>query len=306
MKNQKPLHENRTNGIPLTMVYLDAFLPWDRDMAKRARLSGTGFIRRRIMGNRPLEWTVSEEDIQFRFHMLPEGWMKKTEKLCGRLQEAVAEAAGGNQIWIAPGLRNILGKSEAGAAFRSRPVPEPALMRLLWKQQEFCPYMTVIMPDFGKEDFYEEIEAEADVLREFLEDDYNGLNGLLLVSRALEGGSLRISLEEEVPYYSHIYQDTGLPVICAGSPAGAHSRGSICIDMRPGYRIAFRRLPENAIYLDMTSEAEKERLLCAKRKDISYVSALNILDTYVRKRYNTNRYRESGDSQPYRQERFYR
>ena len=79
------------------------------------------------------------------------------------------------------------------------------------------------------------------------------------------------------------------PVICAGSPAVAGSRGSICIDMRPGYRIAFRRLPENTIYLDMTSEAEKERLLCAKRKDISYVSALNILDTYVRKRYNTNR-----------------
>lgn len=72
------------------------------------------------------------------------------------------------------------------------------------------------MPDFGKEDFYEEIEAEAELVREFLEGDYDGLNGLLLVSRALEGG-LQISLEEEVPYYSHIYQDTGLPVICAGS-----------------------------------------------------------------------------------------
>ena len=114
--------------------------------------------------------------------------------------------------------------------------------------------MTIIMPDFGKEDFYEEIEAEAELVREFLEGDYDGLNGLLLVSRALEGG-LQISLEEEVPYYSHIYQDTGLPVICAGSPAVAGSRGSICIDMRPGYRIAFRRLPENTIYLDMTSSS---------------------------------------------------
>ena len=32
----------------------------------------------------------------------------------------------------------------------------------------------------------------------------------------------------------------------------------------------------------------------------SYVSALNILDTYVRKRYNTNRYQESDDNQPYK------
>ena len=155
-------------------------------MAKRARHTGKGFIRRRIMGNRPLEWTVSEEEIQFRFHMLPEGWMKKTEKLCGRLLEAVAEAPGGNQIWMAPELRNILGKTKAGAVFSSLPVPEPALMRLLWKQQGFFPYMTIIMPDFGKEDFYEEIEAEAELVREFLEGDYDGLNGLLLVSRALE------------------------------------------------------------------------------------------------------------------------
>lgn len=167
------------NSIPLTMVYIDAFLPWDRDMAKRARHTGKGFIRRRIMGNRPLEWTVSEEEIQFRFHMLPEGWMKKTEKLCGRLLEAVAEAAGGNQIWMAPELRNILGKTKAGEVFSSLPVPEPALMRLLWKQQGFFPYMTIIMPDFGKEDFYEEIEAEAELVREFLEGDYDGLNAIL-------------------------------------------------------------------------------------------------------------------------------
>lgn len=252
------------------------------------------------MGNRPLEWSVSEEEVQFRFHMLPESWMKKPEKLGARLRASAGEAAREYQVWAAPELRNILSKTEAGAAFCSPPVPEPALMRILWKQQEFYPCMTLIMPDFGKEDFYEEMEAEAELVREFLENGYDGLNGLLLVSRALEGGSLQISLEEEIPYYSHIYQDTGLPVICAGSPAGAVFRGSICIDMRPGYRIPFRRLPQKALYLDMTSEPEKERLLCAKRKDISYVSALNILDTYVRKRYNTYRYRESDDNQPYK------
>lgn len=47
--------------------------------------------------------------------------------------------------------------------------------------------MTIIMPDFGKEDFYEEIEAEAELVREFLEGDYDGLNGLLLVSPGAGG-----------------------------------------------------------------------------------------------------------------------
>ena len=32
---------------------------------------------------------------------------------------------------MAPELRNILGKTKAGAVFSSLPVPEPALMRLL-------------------------------------------------------------------------------------------------------------------------------------------------------------------------------
>lgn len=138
-------------------------------------------------------------------------------------------------------------------------------MRLLWKQQGFFPYMTIIMPDFGKEDFYEEIEAEAELVREFLEGDYDGLNGLLLVSRrwraACRSPWRRKSLTTAI---SIRIRDSRSSV--QGSPAVAGSRGSICIDMRPGYRIAFRRLPENTIYLDMTSEAEKERLLCAKRK----------------------------------------
>lgn len=76
-------------------------------MAKRARHTGKGFIRRRIMGNRPLEWTVLEEEIQFRFHMLPEGWMKRQKSSadgCWRLWPKLREE-------IRSGWRRSLGIS---------------------------------------------------------------------------------------------------------------------------------------------------------------------------------------------------
>lgn len=239
---------------------------------------GNFFIQR----NRPLMWQEAEEEASFSFYMLPENWMKKPDKLKKRLPEWLEWAGSSGQLWLAPEIRRI---------YAWRPgVPETELMRLFWKEQKSCRSMIVVMPDFGKEDFYEEIGEEADCLRQFLGEDYGALNGLLLISRVLENEEIQISLEEEVPYYAHIYQDTGLPVICAGTATAHGFDDGICIDMRPGYRIPFRKLPRKLLYLDMTSDPEKERLLSVKRKDICYVSALNFLDTYVRKRYNTNRY----------------
>ena len=79
------------------------------------------------------------------------------------------------QLWLAPEIRRI---------YAWRPgVPETELMRLFWKEQKSCRSMIVVMPDFGKEDFYEEIGEEADCLRQFLGEDYGALNGLLLISR---------------------------------------------------------------------------------------------------------------------------
>lgn len=268
--------------IILSMIYINAFLPWDRGIVKQLPVArsrpGSVFLQR----SRPFIWREAGEEAEIAYYMLPERWMKKPEKLKERLPEWIAAASGSGEIWVAPEIRNV---------FPWRPeVPDTELMRLFWKGQKSYRSMIVVMPDFGKEDFYEEIGEEADCLRAFLGEDYGGLNGLLLISRILEKEGMQISLEEEVPYYAHIYQDTGLPVICGGTAASFGFADGVCIDMRPGYRIPFRRLPEKLLYLDMTSDPEKERLLLAKRKDICYRSALNFLDTYVRKRYNTNRY----------------
>ena len=64
-----------------------------------------------------------------------------------------------------------------------------------------------------------------------------------------------------------------------------------CIDAGLSGPLPVRSLPEGTLYLDMTSDAGKERTLYAKRRDVRYVSLRMYLDTYVRKRYNTNRCR---------------
>lgn len=130
------------------------------------------------------------------------------------------------------------------------------------------------------------------------------LNSLILISPDPSAGQSNLLTR---PYFAEIYEQTGLLSLCVteGSEAEtlvwnslaekadreqfseASGPHFLCADFRPGYAIPYRKLPPGSIYLDMTSDPEKERLLFAKRKDIHYIGALNFLDTYVRKRYNT-------------------
>lgn len=240
------------------------------------------------------------------FFSLPEGWMKRPDKLPGRMEKI---AAGGGERWLSEELRRLLKWQ--------MPLPGMGWLREICAGQPLCSHMILILPDFGKDTEKRELEAETAFLEEFLQTGYDGLNGLLLISRALEGyGSRSLFLEESVPYFRRIYRETGLVTGCAGflqeelppetpgdsplsaaaaapsSKRGAGGRirprkGTLCIDMRQGYRVPFRGLPAGTRYLDMTSEPDKERLLRVKRKDVRYVSALNVLDTYVRNGYNT-------------------
>lgn len=235
--------------------------------------------------------------------------MKRPDKLPGRMEKVAAGRTRGGERWLSQELRRLLKWQ--------MPLPGMGWLREIRAGQPTCSHMILILPDFGNDTEKRELEAEMDFLEEFLETDYDGLNGLLLISRALESyGSRSLFLEESVPYFRRIYRETGLVTGCAGSlqesllpgtqedihlPAGGAGdfaqlgpgkrmgprKGTLCIDMRKGYRVPFRGLPAGTRYLDMTSEPDKERLLRAKRKDVRYLSALNVLDTYVRNGYNT-------------------
>ncbi len=190
-----------------------------------------------------------------------------------------------------------------------------AWLHRLWKEQPPCSQLVMILPGNGQ---------TGDAWTGFLEENrYRDLNGLYLVVR--DGGEWNAFLER----LEQLYEETGLVAVCvtAGSeperqmwekiaerifrrreenPFSERRRRFrnssdfrdkrqeaslrvLCLDFCRDYEIPYRSLPEGMIYVDMTSDSGKERLFLAKRKDISYISARNWLDTYVRKRYNTFR-----------------
>ena len=247
-------------------------------------------------------------------HCLPDRWMRRPEKLAGRLEKLRYPGGRNTQFpsaaweglrWYSPVLRRRLPDWHM-------PLPDMDWLRRIRRMQPFCPHMTVILPDFGEGDRGRELEKELFFLEDFLQEDYEGRNSLLLISRALEesGPVGELPLMEVSPYCERIYLETGLVTRCAGEWRGAGPGKSVkvglhvaelsgdnrqtepahlCIDLRNGYRVPFRILPQGTLYLDMTSDAARERLLNVKRKDVYYTSPMNVLDTYVRNRYNTNR-----------------
>lgn len=241
-----------------------------------------------------------EEDVGLTCFFLPERWLKRPDRLPDRLEKLEhrterqglfpAEAKKG-QRWYSPVLRRRMGWGV--------PLPDMDWMRRIFLCQPFCSHLTVILPDFGEEDGARELEKELSFLEELLQEDYEDRNSLLLISRALErsGFAGEIPLMEASPYCNRIYLETGLVTRCAGEWKGSGPKGTgqspspdyLCMDLRGGYRIPFRVLPDRTLYLDMTSDAAKERLLGVKRKDVHYMSPMNFLDTYVRNRYNTYR-----------------
>ena len=273
------------------MIYLNAFLITEEEKAGKLRMMKPGKPRIRY---------GEEEDVGLTCFFLPERWLKRPDRLPDRLEKLEcrtwrqglfpAEAKGG-QRWYSPALRRRMGWSV--------PLPDMDWMRRILLCQPFCPHLTVILPDFGEEDRERELETELSFLEELLQEGYESRNSLLLISRALEGSGFagEVPLMEVSPYCDRIYLETGLVTRCAGEWKGGRpegtgqpvSSGHLCMDLRGGYRIPFRILPDRTLYLDMTSDAAKERLLGVKRKDVHYMSPLNFLDTYVRNRYNTYR-----------------
>lgn len=283
------------------MIYLDAFTVTETEKKLWTPLTAKTQVRYKEAGN-----------VGITLFSLPGRWMKRPDKLPARMEKAAAGRARGGELWLSGELRRLLKWQ--------MPLPGMEWLREIRAGQPLCAQMILILPDFGRDQEWRELEEETAFLEEFLQGDYDGLNGLLVVSKALEGcGSRSLFLEDRIPYFRRIYQETGLVAVCAGSlredmrPGEAHSSpfsaggagapagearrlprtGTLCIDMRRGCRVPFRGLPAGTRYLDMTSEPDKERILRAKRKDVRYMSALNVLDTYVRNGYNTSGIREN-------------
>lgn len=290
------------------MEYLDAYLL--KEKKKRPALFPDF--------ERPEQFADTDGEVEITFLLLPSRWLRRPKRLTkrlarmtrrypprgqvwyeDRLQEALAEGAGhADGAGHAGGLPHADGTGHADGARHADGTLNAVPWGLFWmarfyREQPFRDNLIVLLPDFPEEEPERILMRQEEWMREFLGKAYEKLNGLLLVSTAIPESVGSLPLTEKHAYYEHIYQDTGLPVIGVGRlpdySRGKASGRTVCVDAGQKGPVPFRSLPEKTIYLDMTSDPEKARLLHAKRGDVCYRSLRMYLDTFVRKRYNTNR-----------------
>ena len=296
------LHERKRFRIVWSMEYLDAYLI--RETEKKT--SYLPFFR--PCAGRLERFSDRDEETEVTFVLVPSRLLDRPEKLEKQLLRDAACRPPRGLVWYEDRLRRALyagrpdggkgtgaGKAEMGEteAAAGSFLPERFFCSLLYREQPFRENVILFLPEAREHEAGRLPYAQEEWVRGLLEEKSGRLNGLLLVSPVFTQNAGSVPLMEDGSWFGRIYQETGLPVIGAGRlPEYFRDRPAdrtACIDAGLSGPLPVRSLPEGTLYLDMTSDAGKERTLYAKRRDVRYVSLRMYLDTYVRKRYNTNR-----------------
>lgn len=173
----------------------------------------------------------------------------------GRLQQ---------DVWTAPELDAFFPK-------RRQPIPGPALASFFLKAQPFRENLVLLL-DETRENGTEWWQEQ------FLEESFQDRNGLYLV------GGRAGKAEQE--FYDWICAQSGLLACVTDDFPVTDGRKTAVVELRQNRKAPVREPAEGSIYLDLTSDAGKQRILREKRTDISYISARNYLDTAFKARYN--------------------
>ena len=267
-------------GIRWSMEYLDAYLV--KETTKRLP-----FLP---FADRPECLTETEEGVEITLWLLPGRFLKRPERLEKRLERCFGKRPPRGLIWYEDRLKRTL--AAAKAAMPGSPA-NPFWTARFYGDQPFRENLIVLLPEVKEEETKDAFRLQTAWMEEFLGEGYARLNGLFLVSAALPRQAGILPLTESAAYYRRIYQDTGLLAAGAGFLPDYFRRKqpgrTLCVDARLSGKAPCRSLPEGSLYLDMASDSERERLLYARRRDVCYRSLGMYLDTFVRKRYNTNR-----------------
>ena len=191
-------------------------------------------------------------------HRIPENWMRKPEKVKGYVEKQKLK---GINMWTDSGLDALL-KGE------NQPLPSAFLAEWILERQPFRPVMIINCKNVCLPACFR--------ISDFVERVYRERNGLYLIGE----------VEVDPFLLEAIYEDSGLAV--GNTDRIPETDGRCCVVVELGNESAegLRRIPAGSVYLDLTSDPEKQRYFAIKRRDISYISARNFLDTALKTRYN--------------------
>lgn len=196
-------------------------------------------------------------------YLIPQSWTQ-SRKLPIFMRKMGFTEEGAGRLWTAPELDGCL----SGCA---QPLPEPSLASFLLREQPFREILVLLTDEkgVGRKEWWQE---------DFLRACFENLNGLYLVSAKEK--------ERDASFFDWMYGESGLLTCFSEHLPVTDGRKTAVVDLRRQKRPPVRQLAFGSLYLDLTSEPEKQRLLKEKRTDISYISARNYLDTAFKARYN--------------------
>lgn len=214
-------------------------------------------VKRGLLGRQP---RVQVERFWWRecavsLSLVPPVWLG-THRLADYMQILEEE---GQELWLAPELEGYF------PGYR-QPLPEPELAAFLLQQQPFRETLVILT---GEESWWEE---------SFLEDIFSDLNGLYLVGKGQGEGTDR--------FLEWLCEQSGLAACVTDRMPETDGRKTAVVDLCRSNRMSCRKIAPGSLYLDFTSDPEKCRIFKAKRRDVSYISARNYLDTAFKARYN--------------------
>lgn len=221
-------------------------------------------------------WADNKENTEILFYVIPERMLKNLRVLRKTIVKINRQQPGRNSLcWPEKRIREKI-------HFERRAETENVVwMHRFWKEQSWCSNLIVMLSS-------EAVKKGIGQVEQIVRDCYDRLNQMLIVG--IDAEAL------EIPYFEDIYLNSGLVAELVSEEALGtilktvkKSGKTVWIDLRQDCHIPWREIPEQTVYLDMTSDSEKERLLWAKRKDIRYITLWNFLDTYGRNRYNIYR-----------------
>lgn len=237
----------------------------------------TGFITR---PQRPQLERFAWQGYVASLYLLPPAWAG-TNRLTEYVRRLAAE---GEALWIAPEL-------EPHFPGWRQPLPDPELAAFLLRCQPFRETMVLLSKSSeAKSSAPADRKSRTDRKMEtptrrwllqwqerFLEETFPNLNGLYLV------GAREQELEALLDW---LYEQSGLAACVTDRLPDTDGRKTVLVDLDFGGRVLHRSLSAASLYLDLTSDPEKQRIFKEKRTDISYISVRNYLDTAFKARYN--------------------
>lgn len=150
-----------------------------------------------------------------------------------------------------------------------QPLPSPQLAYFLLKNQPFRQTMIFhrgrVPWEFNR--FWQ---------KRFLEQCFGKLNGLYLLGDS----------DTDESFLDSVYNDSGLAAVVTCKIPDLDGTKCVFVEIDSAENTEYRKMPFGCLYLDLTSNREKQRYLAVKRTDISYMSARNFLDTALKARYN--------------------